>query len=83
MPIFKYFVIVGAVLIAALWALSAQIEPFNLDAPAVLHSATTHSLPMLAPEAKGAIETEPAQPAAMISAPPTVHAARHHRTRVH
>jgi hypothetical protein len=83
MLILKYFAIVGAVLFAALWALAVHFEPYNSDAPAVLHSTTARFLPAPAPEAESAIEPESAQPAAAAaSAPPSTHAA-HHRTPVH
>jgi hypothetical protein len=41
----KHFAAAGAVLIAALWALSIYLEPSNSHAPAVLRTSTTLSLP--------------------------------------
>jgi hypothetical protein len=79
--ILKSFSIVGAVLIAALWALSVYLEPSNLNTPAVLHSATTLSLPTPKPRTSDAIEPEVAQPkAALASVHPSTHAV-HHRSR--
>jgi hypothetical protein len=86
MLILKSFSIVGVVLIAALWALSVYLEPSNLNSPAILHSATTLSLPTPAlptpaPQTREAIEPEVAEPkAAVASVHPSTHAV-HHRSR--
>jgi hypothetical protein len=81
MLILKSFSIVGVVLIAALWALSVYLEPSNLNSPAVLHSATTLSLPTPAPQTRKAIEPEVAEPkAAVASVHPSTRAV-HHRSR--
>jgi hypothetical protein len=69
MLILKYFLVVGAVLTMGLIALSAHLLPAGSTAPAVVHSATSSSLPTVAPKAQPAepdlaATTEPSPPPA-------------------
>jgi hypothetical protein len=50
MLILKYFLVVGAVLTMGLIALNAYFLPAGSTAPAVVHSATSASLPTRRPE---------------------------------
>jgi hypothetical protein len=50
MLILKYFLVVGAVLTMGLIALNAHFLPAGSTAPAVVHSATSASLPTRRPE---------------------------------
>src|SRR5919197_3630779 len=52
MLILKYFLVVGAVLTAGLIALYAHFLPAGLVTPAKVHSATSASLPTVAPKAQ-------------------------------
>jgi hypothetical protein len=53
MPLFRYFVTVGTILTASLFAISAYLEPISLDAGARVSVApTTASLIYLAPSPK-------------------------------
>jgi hypothetical protein len=79
MLILKYFASTGAVLIAALWALSTYLEPSNSDAPALLHTSATISLPTQAPRTTDAIHPEPEQPKAAAASVRPVHRV-HHRS---
>jgi len=67
MLILKYFLVVGAVLTMGLIALNAHLLPAGSTAPAVVHSATSVSLPTVAPKAQPAepdlaATTEPSPP---------------------
>jgi hypothetical protein len=67
MLILKYFLVVGAVLTVGLIALNAHLLPAGSTAPAVVHSATSSSLPTVAPKAQPAepdlaATTEPSPP---------------------
>jgi hypothetical protein len=69
MLILKYFLVVGAVLTMGLIALNAHFLPAGSTAPAVVHSATSASLPTVAPKAQPAepdlaATTEPSPPPA-------------------
>jgi hypothetical protein len=69
MLILKYFLVVGAVLTMGLIALNAHFLPAGSTAPAVVHSATSASLPTVAPKAQPAepdlaATTEPSPPRA-------------------
>jgi hypothetical protein len=65
MLILKYFLVVGAVLTMGLIALSAHLLPAGSTAPAVVHSATSSSLPTVAPKA------QPAEPDLAVAAEPS------------
>lgn len=52
MLILKYFLVVGTVLTMGLIALNAHLLPAGSTAPAVVHSATSASLPTVAPKAQ-------------------------------
>jgi hypothetical protein len=52
MLILKYFLVVGAVLTAGLIALNAHLLPAGSMTPAMVHSATSASLPTAAPKAQ-------------------------------
>jgi hypothetical protein len=52
MLILKYFLVVGAVLTAGLIALNAHLLPAGSMTPAMVHSATSASLPTVAPKAQ-------------------------------
>jgi hypothetical protein len=78
MLILKYFLVVGAVLTAGLFALNAHLLPSGSPTPAaVIHSATSASLPTVAPKAQQVANTDtdlavapsqpPAKPAASSS----------------
>jgi len=54
MLILKYFLVVGAVLTAGLIALNAHLLPAGSTVPAMAHSATSASLPTVAPKAQPA-----------------------------
>jgi hypothetical protein len=54
MLILKYFLVVGAILTAGLIALNAHLLPAGSTAPAMAHSATSASLPTVAPKAQPA-----------------------------
>jgi len=83
MLILKYFLVVGAVLTLGLIALNAHLLPDGSKPPAaVIHSATTASLPTVAPNVPApetAVAAEPVQPPAK-SASPTRRS--HHSARV-
>jgi hypothetical protein len=83
MLILKYFLVVGAVLTLGLIALNAHLLPDGSKPPAaVIHSATTASLPTVAPNAPApetTIAAEPVQPPPK-SASPTRRS--HHSARV-
>ena len=81
MLILKYFATVGAVLTAAILALSTYLEPSNPDEPVrVLHSATTDSLLIVTPkpQARGVIDPDRSQPKAApaLATQPTRHGDR-------
>lgn len=65
MLILKYFLVVGAVLTMGLIALNAHLLPAGSTAPAVVHSATSSSLPAVAPKA------QPAEPDLAVAAEPS------------
>jgi hypothetical protein len=65
MLILKYFLVVGAVLTMGLIALNAHLLPAGSTAPAVVHSATSASLPTVAPKA------QPAEPDLALAAEPS------------
>jgi hypothetical protein len=52
MLILKYFLVVGAILTAGLIALNAHLLPAGSMAPTMVHSATSASLPTVAPKAQ-------------------------------
>jgi hypothetical protein len=83
MLILKYFLVVGAVLTLGLIALNAHLLPDGSKPPAaVIHSATTASLPTVAPNVpppETSVAAEPVQPPAK-SASPTRRS--HHSARV-
>src|SRR2546425_12953302 len=54
MLILKYFLVAGAVLTAGLIALNAHLLPAGSTVPAMAHSATSASLPTVAPKAQPA-----------------------------
>src|SRR5207247_10400200 len=54
MLILKYFLVVGAVLTVGLIALNAHLLPAGSTVPAMAHSATSASLPTVAPKAQPA-----------------------------
>jgi hypothetical protein len=66
MLILKYFLVVGAVLTLGLIALNAHLLPDGSKAPAaVIHSATTASLPTVTPNVPPTdtnVVAEPSQP---------------------
>jgi hypothetical protein len=66
MLILKYFLVVGAVLTLGLIALNAHLLPDGSKPPgAVIHSATTASLPTVAPNVptpETSVAAEPVQP---------------------
>lgn len=78
MLILKYFLVVGAVLTMGLIALNAHFLPAGSTAPAALHSATSASLPTVAPKAQPA-EPEPAVEAS--PPPPAKSATPSHRSQ--
>lgn len=65
MLILKYFLVVGTVLTMGLIALNAHLLPAGSTAPAVVHSATSASLPTVAPKA------QPAEPDLAVAAEPS------------
>ncbi len=65
MLILKYFMVVGTVLTMGLIALNAHLLPAGSTAPAVVHSATSASLPTAAPKA------QPAEPDLAVAAEPS------------
>jgi hypothetical protein len=65
MLILKYFLVVGTVLTMGLIALNAHLLPTGSTAPAVVHSATSASLPTVAPKA------QPAEPDLAVAAEPS------------
>jgi hypothetical protein len=73
MLILKYFLVVGAVLTLGLIALNAHLLPDGAKAPAaVIHSATTASLPTVTPNVPApepAVAAEPVQPPAKSASP--------------
>jgi hypothetical protein len=80
MLILTYFATVGAVLIAALFALNAYLGPSNSDAGARMPRATTTSQSLVAPEtpAKIVIDPDAVPPAVTVtSAAPSAHSTRH------
>lgn len=83
MLILKYFLVVGTVLTLGLIALNAHLLPDGSKPPAaVIHSATTASLPTVAPNVpppETSVAAEPVQPPAK-SASPTRRS--HHSARV-
>jgi len=83
MLILKYFLVVGAVLTLGLIALNAHLLPDGSKPPgAVIHSATTASLPTVAPNVpppETSVAAQPVQPPAK-SASPTRRS--HHSARV-
>jgi hypothetical protein len=85
MSILAYFATVGAVLIAALFALNAYLDPSSLDAGARMPRPTTTSQSLVAPETRAKIVIDPdaVLPAATVtSAAPSPHSNRHrHRVR--
>jgi hypothetical protein len=78
MLILKYFLVVGAVLTMGLIALNAHLLPAGSTAPAALHSATSASLPTVAPKVQPA-EPEPAVEAS--PPPPAKSATPSHRSQ--
>jgi hypothetical protein len=86
MLILKYFLVVGAVLTLGLIALNAHLLPDGSKPPsAVIHSATTASLPTVAPNVPApetSVAAEPVQPvqSPAKSASPTRRS--HHSARV-
>ena len=85
MLILAYFAAVGTVLIAALFALNAYLDPSNSDAGARMPQPTTTSQALVAPEtrAKSVTEPEAVLPTVTVtSAAPPAHSTRHrHRVR--
>jgi hypothetical protein len=83
MLILKYFLVVGTVLTLGLIALNAHLLPDgSKPLAAVMHSATTASLPTVAPNVpppETSVAAEPVQPPAK-SASPTRRS--HHSARV-
>jgi hypothetical protein len=83
MLILKYFLVVGAVLTLGLIALNAHLLPDGSKPPAaVIHSATTASLPTVAPNVPApetAVAAEPVQPPPKSAAPTR---RSHHSARV-
>jgi len=83
MLILKYFLVVGAVLTLGLIALNAHLLPDGSKPPAtVIHSATTASLPTVAPNVpppETSVAAEPVQPPPAKSASPTRRS--HHSAR--
>jgi hypothetical protein len=80
MLILTYFATVGAVLIAALFALNAYLDPSSSDAGARMPRATTTSQSLVAPEtpAKIVIDPDAVPPAVTVtSAAPSAHSTRH------
>jgi hypothetical protein len=74
MLILKYFLVVGAVLTMGLIALNAHLLPAGSTAPTALHSATSASLPTVAPkvqpaEPEPAVESSPPPPPAKSATP--------------
>jgi len=73
MLILKYFLVVGAVLTLGLIALNAHLLPDGSKPPAaVFHSATTASLPTVAPNVpppETSVAAEPVQPPAKSASP--------------
>jgi len=83
MLILKYFLVVGAALTLGLIALNAHLLPDGSKPPAaVIHSATTASLPTVAPNVpppEASVAAEPVQPPAKSAAPTR---RSHHSARV-
>jgi len=85
MLILKYFLVAGAVLTAGLIALNAHLLPAGSTVPAMAHSATSASLPTVAPKAQPAdtdlaVETAVTPPPKEASPPRRSHrSARAHR----
>jgi hypothetical protein len=84
MLILKYFLVVGAVLTAGLIALNAHLLPAGSTVPAMAHSATSASLPTVAPKAQPAnteLAVEPAVTPPKETSPPrgSHRSARAHR----
>src|SRR5262245_58781633 len=84
MLILKYFLVVAAVLPVGLLALDAPLRPSGSTAqPAVIHSATSASLPTVAPKAEPA-NTDPVVESSPVTPPPSAKSAassrRSHRS---
>jgi len=83
MLILKYFLVVGAVLTAALLALNAHLLPAGSTSPAIIHSATSASLPTVAPKAEPA-NPDPVVESSPVTPPPSAKSAassrRSHRS---
>ena len=84
MLILKYFLVVGAVLTVGLLALNAHLLPAGSTAQrAVIHSATSASLPTVAPKAEPA-NTDPIVESSPVTPPPSAKSAtssrRSHRS---
>jgi hypothetical protein len=73
MLVLKYFLVVGAVLTLGLIALNAHLLPDGSKLPAaVIHSATTASLPTIAPNVpppETSVAAEPVQPVQPVQSP--------------
>jgi hypothetical protein len=66
MLVLKYFVVVGALMVAGLIALNAHLAPSgSVSAAAVTHTSTTASLAIVPPKPVAVVE-----PAAEVSPPP-------------
>jgi hypothetical protein len=86
MLILKYFLVVGAVLTAGLIALNAHLLPAGSTSSAPVYSATSASLPTVAPKAQPAntdadLAATPTQPPDAKSASPSRRS--HHSARAH
>jgi hypothetical protein len=70
MLILKYFLLVGAVLTAGLIALNAYlVPPGSTPPPLGIHSATSASLPTVAPKVEPEPAAEPSPPPPQAAAP--------------